>query len=63
MIYKYGRANIRSSKVYHLLQEHVGGYENISAPKRLHIIFIDMLKKKMGVDPSFLFDYQVDEEN
>jgi len=79
MICKYARADIGPSKVYHLLKEEVGGYENIGCMQKdlynYHRdsktlikdtdaqMFIDVLKNKKEVDPGFFIDYQVDEEN
>jgi len=73
MVCKYTRANVEPSKVYHLLKKQVGGYENIDCMQKdlqnyhrdlkmlikdanAHM-FIDMLKNKKEVNPSFFFNY------
>ena len=79
MVCKYARANVELLKVYHILKEQVGGYENIGCMQKdlqnYHRdlkalikdtdahMFIDMLKNKKEVDPCFFFDYQVDVDN
>jgi len=79
MVYKYARANIRPSKVYHLLKEQVCRHESIGYTQKdlqnYHRdlkalikdanadMFIDVLKNKKEVGLGFFFDYQVDKNS
>lgn len=72
------KANVGTSKVYHLLKEQVGSYDNIGCTQRDFQnysrdlkelvkdsdahMFIDNFRRKREMNHSFYYDYEVDNE-
>jgi hypothetical protein len=78
LFHAYGKANIGTSKTFHLLKEQFGGYENVGCTQRdlqnysrdvRNLIkdsdahfFIDNFRRKQEINPSFYYAYEVSEE-
>ncbi|XP_058774181.1 protein FAR1-RELATED SEQUENCE 5-like [Vicia villosa] len=78
LLFSCNKANVGTSKVYQLLKEQVGGYENIGCTQRdfqnnsrdlKELIkdsdahmFIDNFRRKHEMNHSFFYDYAVDDE-
>jgi hypothetical protein len=78
LFHAYGKANIGTSKTFHLLKEQFGGYENVGCTQRdlqnysrdvRNLIknfdahfFIDNFRRKQEINQSFYYAYEVSEE-